>query len=150
MYNLATINLEGYYEICEDTDRSTLNPAEISNLIPTTLYPTTLQSTRLHRPYVDLFPHAGVRNNLIMAEGQYDEDELACDLLGEVIYEDSFTKTERNGLIVWGEPWDPYGWEVMEGFVRKWGWLLKGCEDLIAASNRWRALRDEEPLFLVW
>ena len=49
-------------------------------------------------------------------------------------------------MIVWSEAWDPRSWEVTQGFVRKWGWLLGGCGDLIEASNWWRARRDEPPL----
>jgi len=54
--------------------------------------------------------------------------------------------SDRNGVIVWGEPWDVGSWELMEGFVRKWGFLLAGCEVLIEGSNRWRARRGEGPL----
>lgn len=50
------------------------------------------------------------------------------------------------GMLIWGEPWRIDGWEVTEGFLRKWGWLLKGCDEMIEASNRWRGLRGEEPL----
>jgi hypothetical protein len=34
-------------------------------------------------------------------------------------------------------------WELMEGFVEKWGFLLGGCEVLIEGTNRWRAVRGE-------
>lgn len=54
----------------------------------------------------------------------------------------------RKGLIVWGECWDPEAYEITPGFLKKWSWLLKGCEDLIVSSNVWRAKRNEEPL--VW
>jgi hypothetical protein len=30
--------------------------------------------------------------------------------------------------------------------VRKWGFLLRGCGEIIEVTNRWRAVRDEEPL----
>jgi len=53
---------------------------------------------------------------------------------------------QRKGLIVWGESWDAANWEITPGFVKKWPWLLRDCEDLIACSNRWRAKRFEEPL----
>lgn len=52
----------------------------------------------------------------------------------------------RKCLINWGEPCRVENWEVTPGFLRKWGWTLEGCEDLIQASNYWRALRDEKPL----
>ncbi|KIM98298.1 hypothetical protein OIDMADRAFT_167131 [Oidiodendron maius Zn] len=52
----------------------------------------------------------------------------------------------RRGLIAWGEPWKIESWEVTPGFLRNWGWALEGCDDLIQASNRWRAQRNEELL----
>lgn len=52
----------------------------------------------------------------------------------------------RSCLIIWGEPWKVESWEVTPGFVRKWGWILEGCQDLILASNQWRAARGEVPL----
>jgi hypothetical protein len=35
---------------------------------------------------------------------------------------------------------------VTEGFVQKWGYLLSGCQDIIDASNCWRAMRGEDAL----
>jgi hypothetical protein len=37
---------------------------------------------------------------------------------------------------------------MSEGFAKKWGFVLKGCEEEINATNKWRALRDEEPLVI--
>jgi hypothetical protein len=50
----------------------------------------------------------------------------------------------RRCLITWGDPWKIESWEVTPGFLKSWGWALEGCDDLIQASNRWRALRNEE------
>ncbi|CAD6445934.1 e53fe445-2a3b-439e-ab96-2687b9f0a5ed-CDS [Sclerotinia trifoliorum] len=52
----------------------------------------------------------------------------------------------RKCLITWGDPWRVESWEVTPGFIRKWGWSLEGCDDLIQSSNRWRALRNERPI----
>lgn len=52
----------------------------------------------------------------------------------------------KNGLILWGEAHDVANWEVTAEFAKRWGWTLKGCEDLIIASNRWRFKRGEAPL----
>ena len=52
----------------------------------------------------------------------------------------------RRCLITWGEPWNVESWEVTPGFLKNWRWALEGCDDLIQASNRWRALRNEELL----
>lgn len=54
--------------------------------------------------------------------------------------------TDRNGLILWGEPYRAENWEATPGFLRKWAWAVQGCDDLIESSNRWRSLRGEEPL----
>ena len=50
----------------------------------------------------------------------------------------------RTGLINWGDQWNIESWEVTPGFLKKWGWALEGCGDLLRASNRWRASRNEE------
>ena len=69
--------------------------------------------------------------------------------LEDVLDEDTDdVAARRRCLIVWGEPWDTSGWEVTPGFVRKWTWALKGCEELIETSNRWRAARGEDPIRL--
>ena len=52
----------------------------------------------------------------------------------------------RRGLITWGDPWKVESWEVTPAFGKIWGWALEGCDDLIQASNRWRELRNEEPM----
>jgi hypothetical protein len=61
----------------------------------------------------------------------------------EVEIPDDYT-AERRCLITWGDPWKIESWEVTPGFLKRWGWALEGCDDLIQASNRWRALRSEE------
>ena len=68
------------------------------------------------------------------------------DLLGGLWEGFSDSECERRGLIAWSTPWEISGWEVSEGFLKKWGWSLRGCEGVLEATNRWRALRGEEPL----
>lgn len=57
---------------------------------------------------------------------------------------------DRGGarLLVWTNPWEAAGWEVTEWFLRKYGFLVKGCEDMRTATDRWRAARGHEPI--VW
>ena len=38
------------------------------------------------------------------------------------------------------------GWEVAQGFVDKWGWILD--DETIKSSNFWRGERGEGPLDL--
>jgi len=110
-----------------------------------------------------------MRDNFIIAQaqGRLDEDDLCEDLVGGLFegYGESNDQESRgsrqklereekeggrgdSGLVVWKDPWDPSGWELMPGFLRTWGWLLGGCEDLIESTNRWRALRGEDPLIV--
>ena len=53
---------------------------------------------------------------------------------------------ELRGVLVWADPWDASNWELTEGFLRKWGWTLRGATDLIDASNKWREKRGEDRL----
>lgn len=85
-----------------------------------------------------------MRDNCIRCAGTIDEDDLCSDFIGG-LYEGN-ADSDTKGWIVWTDPWDVSGWEVTEGFVKKWGRLLKGCRDLIEASNRWRAMRGEDAL----
>jgi len=66
----------------------------------------------------------------------------------DIDFHDDDVATRTEGLIVWDGSWDMASWGLTPDFVRKWGWLLEGCDELIASSNRWRARRDEEPLYL--
>lgn len=85
-----------------------------------------------------------MRDNLIRYKGRYDEDELCCDMAGG-LYE-GFDEIELRGMLIWGEPWRVDGWEVTEGFARRWGFLLEGCRELMRSTNAWRAKRGEEEL----
>lgn len=131
--------------------------------LPPALFPTFNQMTIGHSSWFNMFPHPRIRDNLIFNEGLFDPYDFCNDIFGELIAgrqskvsspesnssmedTDDEVTNKRRGLIVWGEPWDVEGWEVTPGFVKKWKWTLEGCEDLIAASNRWRAKRNEGPL----
>jgi len=85
-----------------------------------------------------------MRDNLILNSGKYDQDDFCCDLVGG-LYE-GFDDVEMRGILVWSDPWCAEGWEVTEGFARKWGFLLKGCDALLEATNKHRASRYEEKL----
>ena len=99
-----------------------------------------------------------MRDALVRAEGLYDDCELCVDLLGSIsepgcedwessVDDNQEEDSDRKGLVVWGEPWLIESWEVEEGFVKKWGWMLKdNCQDLLRSTNKWRELRGEEPL----
>jgi hypothetical protein len=109
--------------------------------LPLALRPTKSQCQNPHHPWLDLFPDPVMRDNLIRATSAYDEAQLCADLIGL-----SSAATGRSGLIVWGEPWDPSGWEVTSPFLKNWGWALRGCEGLLRATNYWRRKRGEPAL----
>ncbi|CAM1510619.1 Fc.00g009540.m01.CDS01 [Cosmosporella sp. VM-42] len=138
-------------EMCRDDFISPFNelgpspaPSEERPPIPDTLKPTPIQMAMLHHPWIDLFPFPKLRENMLrgITEGNYDEDELCLDILS-VVHADTRGAAY---LIVWGQPWDACGWEVSVGFLKKWGWLLQGCSEIIESTNRWRESRGESRL----
>ncbi|KAI1780903.1 hypothetical protein F4818DRAFT_436097 [Hypoxylon cercidicola] len=114
--------------------------------IPPSLQATKLQKHLAHDVWIDVFPWASMRDNLLSHRGKFDEDDLCVDVMGG-LYE-GFNEVETRGLIVWGEPWSETDWEVSEGFAAKWSFLLKGCHTLVEATNRWREARGEERLVI--
>ncbi|GFF25376.1 hypothetical protein IFM61606_09427 [Aspergillus udagawae] len=141
--------------------------------IPNSLLPTPLQMSSFHSNWIDMFPFPEIRDNLIRWEAYFDPLELLRDLVGEAVndnqslthsprrlgpnvgqiliqgdYDDTVT-SGRNGLIVWGEPHMKESWEVTPGFLKKWPWVVEGCEELVKFSNYWRAIRGEEPMQLI-
>jgi hypothetical protein len=117
------------------------NPNWQIRSVPAALRPTKLQRQIPHHPWIDILPAPGMRDNLLRAGETYDDMELCADLVG------FFSESKgRTGMIVWGEPWDIAGWEVTESFVKHWGWTIRGCEQLLQATNYWRERRGEDPL----
>jgi hypothetical protein len=55
-------------------------------------------------------------------------------------------KSDELGIIAWADPWDITGWEMKPEFASKWSFLLKGCQEMLDASNHWRLARGEEAL----
>jgi hypothetical protein len=110
---------------------------------PANLHPTSLQCSMPHHPWLDLFPWPKVRDNMLEAfedPSMCDEDELChdiCEYQGHEI---------DPPVIVWGDAWDPRSWEITPAFLMKWGWLLRGCDEVLEATNYWRAKRGERPI----
>jgi hypothetical protein len=109
--------------------------------LPLALRPTRSQCETPHHPWLDLLPDPVMRDNLIRESGAYDEEELCDDLIG--LFSAS---AGRDGLIIWGEPWDPSGWEITKPFLKHWGWVVRDCDELLRATNYWRHKRGELPL----
>ncbi|KAL4994516.1 hypothetical protein BDV10DRAFT_188958 [Aspergillus recurvatus] len=127
-----------------------------SALFPASLQPTPIQLTVPHHPWLDLLPIPQMRDNLILAEAGigeghgYDDVQLCRDMCGYGTLSPPADRSAGNGetgIIIWRDPWDPEGWEVTESFLRRWGWVVVGCTELFRATNRWRAVRGERPLF---
>ncbi|KAL2430830.1 hypothetical protein ABEF95_013776 [Exophiala dermatitidis] len=119
-----------------------------SGVLPLSLYPTTLQCTIPHEDWVDLIPNPVLRDNVLKALGTFDEDELWSDTIGGLFEGFPASEIERRGVVIWSPPWHIGGWEVTEGFWHKWGWLLKGCTEILEGTNRWRRQRGKDDL--VW
>lgn len=111
-------------------------------------YPESLQPTRLqflvpHHPWIDLIPLPRLRDNILrtIREGAMDNTPLAMDILDV-----QDLRSEAACLIVWGESWSPDGWEISIPFLRKWGDVLDGCDEMIEATNAWRRTRNERQI----
>lgn len=131
--------------------------------IPESLLPTELQRATPHELWIDILPCPVMRDNAIRAveEGRLHQGELCADLLkglcvgakgalGQAartaLEEREEAQEEEARLIVWTTPWVADGWEVTPGFLRKYGYLLRGAENFLSSTNRWRKTRGDEPL----
>ncbi|RAH86075.1 hypothetical protein BO86DRAFT_385639 [Aspergillus japonicus CBS 114.51] len=144
--NMATLGMGTGAEWMHDDALSpftTLQPhgARDPTALPLHLRPTKLQQTVPHHPWLDFFPLPRLRDNLVAMADRFDDEELCLDIMG---FWDSPTQTYS--LLVWGEPSDPGNWEITEDFLRKWPWVVRGCAELLASTNRWRARRGEKLL----
>ncbi|KAI6472751.1 hypothetical protein MCOR16_000474 [Pyricularia oryzae] len=113
--------------------------------LPPSLLPTALQQNVPHCNWIDIFPCPDARDRLIVAAGSFDEDDLWLDVLGGLFEGFPDEEVERRGMVAWSPPWDISGWEMSEGFVKKWGWLFNGPVAM-EATNRWRSERGEARL----
>ncbi|MCJ1376984.1 hypothetical protein MMC17_000074 [Xylographa soralifera] len=133
-------------EECPSAVLSVLPEPASFQVIPPSLHPTVLQRTFPHEAWIDIVPHPVWRDNIILARGKFDEDELWSDTIGGLFDGFPTEELEQRGIIAWSPPWHISGWEVSEGFWRKWAWSFKGCGEVLEATNRWRRERGEEPL----
>jgi hypothetical protein len=144
MTNLAILSLLDTLPIECCAARELIDLLPTPDSIPPNFRPTPLQLSVPHDYWIDAFPVPEMRDNLIRLQGTYDQDELCLDLCGG-LYE-GFDEIEMRGMLVWADPWRSDGWEVTEGFVKKWGFMLRGCGSLIDATNRYRTSRGEDRL----
>lgn len=115
--------------------------------VPESLRPTKLQTESKCDAWINLFPCPTLRDNMILKAGHYGRDEFLYDAAGRLEHECQNGESSTSpGLLVWSNPWTPYGWEMTETFMQKWRFLLEGCHDLVAATNHWRGMRGEPPV----
>ncbi|KAH8433193.1 bZIP transcription factor [Aspergillus melleus] len=143
--NLAALGMDGGWMKADTISPFCMSRpnALVSTPPPTHLRPTAVQLQIPHHPWLDFFPHPKMRDQLILA-GDFDDDELCVDIMG-------FWNTNHPdaGLAVWGPPWILHNWELTEGFIHKWGWMLQDCPELARSTNHWRALRGEKSIQFV-
>lgn len=116
-------------------------PSGPSTNLPPSLRPTPLQTSIRHRPWIDLFPLPELRNVILRLSWTDLEADISKDLL-DVEEADGL----KPNLVVWGDATDPRAWEATVPFLRKWGWLVRGCEGLIESTNFWRERRGDRRL----
>ncbi|KAH8808748.1 hypothetical protein F5884DRAFT_380813 [Xylogone sp. PMI_703] len=133
--------------ICQEDSVSTFShsmSADYSH-IPASLRPTVLQRNITHHPWIDVIPSPQFRDNILQASLEWLDDpketELCEDITGVGALQVSCI---RPGMLVWGDSWDSYHWEVTEEFATKWSGLLKNCHDIIESTNHWRSARGED------
>lgn len=145
--NMLILNMDHAQlaQACElESLRLPLFPTPKGSRVPESLEPTSLQKQVPHDPRIDLLPEAPMRDNAIA--GDIDMNELINDTLAW----ESEDRPEAYGVVVWSDPWHSDGWEISEQFMLKWSGrgLFKGCWQLLKSTNRWRALRGEEPIVI--
>ncbi|KAF4993481.1 hypothetical protein FGRMN_6487 [Fusarium graminum] len=118
-------------------------PSQPSLKLPEVLEPTKTQREVPHHPWLDIFPFPSFRDNIIQAVDAQVMDD--CDLCKDIA-QPNLDNVERPSLIVWGDASLPHSWEASPRFLRKWGWLLKGCPEMLEATNKWRQSRGEKLL----
>lgn len=128
-----------------------LTPRREESVAAPDLIPVALQYRILHDPIIDIIPHPRLRHNMIsaIASTQFDAKALSAELRGSgALIHTPDGMWQRCGLVVsWSSPHEVQSWEVSVGFMRRWGFLLQGCEDLLTSTNVWRAQRGESMLF---
>ncbi|KZM25232.1 uncharacterized protein EKO05_0007382 [Ascochyta rabiei] len=118
-------------------------PSALNAELPPSLQPTALQTSIPHRPWIDLFPLPELRDAILRLSWTELEGEISTDLLDVDEAQDV-----RPNLIVWGDAADPGAWEATMPFLRKWGWLVRGCEGLLESTNHWREKRGDRKLMI--
>jgi len=113
--------------------------------VPPALIPIELQYRVLHDPIIDIIPHPRLRFNVLraIAARQVDAIAFSKSARNSGAFERSSETWQRGGLVVWSSAEQISSWELSGPFIRRWAFLLQGCEDWIAGTNAWRCRRGE-------
>jgi hypothetical protein len=143
LHNLTLLDLvaDGICELDILSPFNQFGPARPDIVLPSSLLPTPYQRSMLHHPWLDFIPYPRIRDNLVRSLGGFDKGDFCTDILG------FWSPGGENMLLVWGEPHDTENWEVTEHFIKRWGWVIQGCPDILRSTNKWRARRGEHPIF---
>ncbi|KAM0532311.1 hypothetical protein ACHAP0_005754 [Verticillium nonalfalfae] len=153
--NAAVLGMDSawlYYDAISPFNKAgpRLGPAALPAACPASLCLVPLQPRVEHHPWIDLLPFPALRANflrhiMLFGEDSIDEDDLCRDIVQGAVGAD-VAVTDAATLLVWGESWDPMGWEATVPFLRKWAWLFAGSTDILASTNYWRRQRGETQL----
>ena len=144
--NAQLLGLNTYEMHADDYPSPFVTSSAYSRRIPPHLQPTILQQTVPHHPCFDIFPDPVVRDKGIENTHLLPHGMLCMTLAGRNTWFEN-ERSRRSGLIIWGPPEDANSWEVTEGFVANWIWLVKDSLMLQYSTNRWRAVRGEPAIF---
>lgn len=110
---------------------------------PESLRPTVMQRSFIHHPWIDLVPIPAMRDNILLAiqTEMMDEEDLCRD------FSDIDRCDDGDGVSapasIWGSSWNIASWEMTPRFLKKWGWLMRGCPQALDATNFWREKRGQ-------
>lgn len=160
-YNLYRACLSNMEVLAIFAPHKLIITSELPNL-PPSFIPTNLQRSIMHPAWIDSIPSPVLRDNFIRNYGTYDADDFWYDIVGDLheayerpLYPDKHKKAVKKtfdlgdgfgGLVCWSDPWRIESYEASPLHLKKWWKLLGGCRDIVHSTNRWRALRGEEPL----
>ncbi|EXJ67762.1 uncharacterized protein A1O5_09108 [Cladophialophora psammophila CBS 110553] len=147
--NIRALNLEMHLMASWASDSPFISGNIDTSTLAPDFQPTFLQRTVAHHPCFDIFPDSVVRDNAIeywYVEKHPLEGRLCMAIAGRHTWHE-IDLALKHGCVLWGEPDVTESWEVTQGFADDWPFLVKGAVRLEAATNRYRALRGEPPIF---
>lgn len=94
--------------------------------VPESLQPTLLQLSAVHWLWIDRFPFADARDEIILNSGNFEEEDLLHDLFSYETFE----------VLPGYEGWDPAGWRMVPGYFKeKWGYLFPSFNNQSSSSS---------------